>query len=115
MTFASATPASRQNMLGDVVGSGWVTRCGTLLRQLGPYAAIELLLPGGSLIVLALWLYRRHRLGRREDAQSKMIARVACAILTAVTAPLSFRAVADAAVQCPPPRLAVQARAYTLA
>ena len=32
----------------------------TLLRQLAPYAAIELLLPGGSLIALCLWLYHRH-------------------------------------------------------
>ena len=31
------------------------------LRQLAPYAAIELLLPGGSLIALVLWLYRRHK------------------------------------------------------
>ena len=31
------------------------------LRQLGPYLAIELILPGGSLIALALWLYRRYR------------------------------------------------------
>jgi len=33
------------------------------LRRLGPYAAIELLLPGGSLLAIALWLYRR-RLAR---------------------------------------------------
>ncbi|MGH3428654.1 MAG: hypothetical protein ACRDQZ_13980 [Mycobacteriales bacterium] len=31
----------------------------TLLRELGPYAAIELVLPGGSLLALLLWLYRR--------------------------------------------------------
>jgi hypothetical protein len=31
------------------------------VRQLAPYAAIELLLPGGSLIALVLWLYRRHK------------------------------------------------------
>jgi hypothetical protein len=30
------------------------------LRALGPYLAVELILPGGSLIALALWLYR-HR------------------------------------------------------
>ena len=34
-------------------------------RQLGPYAAIELLLPGGSLLAIALWLYRRNRAARR--------------------------------------------------
>jgi hypothetical protein len=31
------------------------------LRVLAPYALIELVLPGGSLIALLLWLYRRQR------------------------------------------------------
>jgi hypothetical protein len=29
------------------------------LKELAPYAAIELLLPGGSLVALTLWFYRR--------------------------------------------------------
>jgi hypothetical protein len=40
-----------------------VGRAPALLRQLGPYAAVELLLPGGSLLALCLWLYRRYRAG----------------------------------------------------
>jgi hypothetical protein len=36
------------------------TRIFATLRGLAPYAVIELLLPGGSLIALALWFYRRH-------------------------------------------------------
>ncbi|MGO9935971.1 MAG: hypothetical protein ACLPV8_29800 [Steroidobacteraceae bacterium] len=31
------------------------------LRDLAPYAAIELILPGGSLMALLLWLYRRQK------------------------------------------------------
>ena len=31
------------------------------LRSVAPYAVIELVLPGGSLIALALWLYRRQK------------------------------------------------------
>jgi hypothetical protein len=31
------------------------------VRELGPYAAIELILPGGSLIAVLLWLYRRQK------------------------------------------------------
>jgi hypothetical protein len=31
------------------------------LRELAPYALIELILPGGSLMALLLWLYRRHK------------------------------------------------------
>jgi hypothetical protein len=32
-----------------------------IIRALGPYALIELVLPAGSLIVVLLWLYRRYR------------------------------------------------------
>ena len=32
-----------------------------IIRALGPYALIELVLPAGSLIVVLLWLYRRSR------------------------------------------------------
>jgi len=39
--------------------SGWLTRGVAVLRTLAPYAAIELLLPGGSLIALGLWLFQR--------------------------------------------------------
>jgi hypothetical protein len=38
----------------------WIARVPALLRGLGPYVAIELLLPGGSVIALLIWLYR-HR------------------------------------------------------
>ena len=30
-------------------------------RELLPYAAVELLLPGGSVVAALMWLYRRHR------------------------------------------------------
>ena len=33
----------------------------TKLREFAPYAAIELILPGGSLMALMLWLYRRRK------------------------------------------------------
>ena len=29
------------------------------LKQIGPYAAIEIILPGGTLIAVLVWLYRR--------------------------------------------------------
>lgn len=38
----------------------WISRLARPIRGLGPYAAIELLVPGGSLIVLLL-LAVRHR------------------------------------------------------
>lgn len=36
----------------------WIVRLAGALRALGPYAAIELLVPGGTLIALALWAFR---------------------------------------------------------
>ena len=36
----------------------WMLRLSGVLRTLGPYAAIELLVPGGTLIALALWAFR---------------------------------------------------------
>jgi hypothetical protein len=38
-------------------------------RTFGPYLAIELLLPGGSLIALALWLYRTY--ARPSDSEAR--------------------------------------------
>jgi hypothetical protein len=39
----------------------WFSRGLAGVRELGPYAAVELLLPGGSVVAVLLWLYRRHR------------------------------------------------------
>lgn len=41
---------------------------GALNRELGVYAAIALLIPGGSLIALCVWALRH-----REAAQSKAV------------------------------------------
>ena len=35
------------------------------LRRLGPYALLELLMPGGTILALLLYLYR-HRMNRRS-------------------------------------------------
>jgi hypothetical protein len=40
---------------------GWWTRGVAGVREFGPYAAVELLLPGGSVVAVLLWLYRRHK------------------------------------------------------
>jgi hypothetical protein len=41
--------------------SGWMTLGMTGLRELGPYALLELLLPGGTVLAVLIWLYRRHK------------------------------------------------------
>lgn len=51
-----ARRASAARKLRDYVGAVVVK-----LRELAPYAAIEIVLPGGSLMALLLWLYRRQR------------------------------------------------------
>ena len=33
------------------------------LKNLAPYAALELVMPGGSVMALLLWLYRRQKKG----------------------------------------------------
>ena len=33
-----------------------------ILKEFAPYAAIELILPGGTIIAILFWLYRRRRL-----------------------------------------------------
>ena len=58
MTAATINPTSQRpaHWLTGLLG-----RSVALLRRLGPYAAIELLLPGGSVLALLLWLYRRRQ------------------------------------------------------
>ena len=46
--------------------AGWVRRIVAAAKRPGLYAAIELLLPGGSLIVLLLWLYQRYARTRAD-------------------------------------------------
>jgi hypothetical protein len=41
------------------IAAFWLKRAFALLRSVGPYALIEILLPGGTLIALLLWLSRQ--------------------------------------------------------
>ncbi len=53
---------NRHNLQSALGVRGWILKAMAIMRELGPYAAIELVLPGGSLIAVLLWLYRRSRL-----------------------------------------------------
>lgn len=49
------------------VRDGWIAKGLLLLRTFGPYAILEFVLPGGTLIAVLLWLYRhRHSQGSVE-------------------------------------------------
>ena len=60
--------SARQPAFADLVVRAWRAVMGVMpvadlaasLRELGPYAAMGLLVPGGSLIALCVWLLR-HR------------------------------------------------------
>lgn len=47
--------------LGTRTLRGWAPVMFAGLKELGPYALMELLLPGGSVLALTVWLYRRRR------------------------------------------------------
>ena len=49
------------------VRHGWMAAAIAGLKEFGPYAAIELVLPGGSLIAILLWLHRRRQLKRTSN------------------------------------------------
>jgi hypothetical protein len=48
--------AVRGSCAGETVE---MKRLANTIRELGPYAAIVLVLPGGSLIALAVWIFQR--------------------------------------------------------
>lgn len=49
------------SIFGTRTVAAWMAAAFTKLKDLAPYAMIELLLPGGSVLALTLWLYRRRR------------------------------------------------------
>jgi hypothetical protein len=58
-TFNSSRDA--QSKATPWVSSGYTAAVIARLREIAPYAALELILPGGSLVAILLWLYRRQR------------------------------------------------------
>ena len=58
---ALMTPDNKRTRLQRLIALG---------RTFGPYLAIELILPGGSLVALLLWLYRTAAKASNADAQA---------------------------------------------
>ena len=46
--------------------ASWIALAVAGLKEAGPYVAIEIILPGGTLIALLLWLYRRRQPARPQ-------------------------------------------------
>ena len=70
MNATSAPAPASQTLRGRARWAAWMALAIAGLKELGPYAAIEIILPGGTLIALALWLYRRRaaRLAQKVGA-----------------------------------------------
>lgn len=73
------------------------------LRELGPYAAVELVLPGGSIVAVLMWLYRRHR--KQHPRENRALVRRAG---TAAAAASSTLLVACASTHGLAPQASVQ-------
>lgn len=52
-----------------------LTFIGWLLRKGGPYLALELLLPGGTLLAILLFLYQRRSAGDRGAPEAGLLLR----------------------------------------
>lgn len=84
MTHAVQQPLGSTKTANDVrwwhgprMLRGAISRVIRSLRSVGPYVAIELLLPGGSIIALALWTYSHRRAADRSgSAMSKAVASI---------------------------------------
>jgi hypothetical protein len=61
LTHEPAAASAMRNASMPVVfqAARWITAGWALLKGVAPYAAIELLLPGGSILAILLWLYRK--------------------------------------------------------
>jgi hypothetical protein len=57
-------PASPTRILPHVGFANWLPRGIAIVRAIGPYAVIEIVLPGGTLLACLLWLYRQHQSGK---------------------------------------------------
>jgi hypothetical protein len=64
LTHEPAADSAMRNASMPVAfrAAGRITAAWAVLKALAPYAAIELLLPGGSVLAIICWLYRRRRI-----------------------------------------------------
>lgn len=57
--------------LGTRTVDAWAPVVLAKLKELGPYAMMELLLPGGSVLALTVWLYRRRKKNSGDGQNSQ--------------------------------------------
>ena len=109
MTISTRLPAAR---------AGWIAKALVLLKNFGPYALVEFVLPGGTLLALLLWLYRHRQQQRGRPAFTRplaLISGVAAALTAGCAVGPNFvkpGAAAAAYVQSVPPAGGTQSFAY---
>jgi hypothetical protein len=82
MTTANSMPVSKGANRGYARWMLALRNCGAYaaavivrLKAFAPYALIELVLPGGSVMALLLWLYRRRKNGANIGQLPKTLSR----------------------------------------
>ena len=73
MTALAAVAATMTLTLSRFSAPAWIGRGVKVIKNLGPYAAIEILLPGGTLIAIGLWLYRYYRKRRAAGVPMTLV------------------------------------------
>ena len=63
-TLSRAVSAAAGGEKSSIRIKSWTPRSIAQLKVLAPYAVLELVLPGGSLMAILFWLYRRGQSGR---------------------------------------------------
>jgi len=63
MNAVTSSILNRTRLLTHVAFADRLARGLAFVRAIGPYAAIEIILPGGTLLALLFWLYRRYQRG----------------------------------------------------
>jgi hypothetical protein len=63
MNAVTSSILNRARLLTHVAFADRLTRGMAFVRAIGPYAAVEIILPGGTLLALIFWLYRRYQRG----------------------------------------------------
>jgi hypothetical protein len=63
MNAAAPSILNPKRLLAHIGFADWPARGIGYVRAMGPYAAIEILLPGGTVLALLFWWYRRYQRG----------------------------------------------------
>jgi hypothetical protein len=77
MNAVASSALNPKRLMAHIGFAGWPARGIGFVRSIGPYAAIEIILPGGTILALLLWLYRRYQRGAPLPA---VITRTVCRV-----------------------------------